>query len=427
MRRLRDLLVGHRDYRLLLSANVVSLLGDWILRTGLAYQVYVLTGSTLAMTGTLLASLLPQIALGSVAGVYADRWDRRRTMVAVNLLMAGTLLPLLAVQDAAHVWIVYAVVAVHSCLAPFFVAAEAAIVPTLVPTKHLVTANGLNGQTRDVARLVGAALGGVLAGVGGIGLLAIVNAATFAVASAILLAIRRSAQRTAGTGTAGTAASRSGVVRDWAEGVRIAWTSRTLRVFLAFIVLAGVGEATMGTLMPPFVRDVLGGDADAYGLIISAQAVGGLFGGLVTTLVGHRFSPRVLAGCGALVFGLLDLVLFLYPLVTATLWPAVVIMVLVGLPGALTVAGLMTIFQTATGDAHRGRVFGAAMALRSAAMLAGTTLAGTLGERIGIVPVIAVQGVGYCLAGLLVLGLLPIATPRTTDRVKEWPLVDATG
>src|SRR5215468_6512522 len=99
MRTLWQLLAGHRNLRLLLAAGVISLTGDWILRTGLAYYVYALTGSTLASATTLLASVVPQIALASLAGVYVDRWDRRTTMVATNLLLAATLLPLLAVQD----------------------------------------------------------------------------------------------------------------------------------------------------------------------------------------------------------------------------------------------------------------------------------------------------------------------------------------
>ncbi|GAB3978738.1 hypothetical protein GCM10027615_53680 [Plantactinospora veratri] len=133
MRRLWRILAANPDLRLLLGANLISLTGDWILRTGLAYQVYVLTGSTLASAGSVLASLLPQIALGSVAGVYADRWDRRRTMVVTNLLMLVALLPLLVVQHAGQVWLVYLVIAVQSCLAPFFTSAEAALVPMLVP------------------------------------------------------------------------------------------------------------------------------------------------------------------------------------------------------------------------------------------------------------------------------------------------------
>src|SRR5215470_1860753 len=100
-----------RNFRLLLAANFVSSTGDWILATGLAYQVYVLTGSTLASAAMILAMLLPQVTLGSFAGVLADRWDRRRTMIACNLLLAITLLPLLLVDDAGRVPIVYAVAA----------------------------------------------------------------------------------------------------------------------------------------------------------------------------------------------------------------------------------------------------------------------------------------------------------------------------
>src|SRR4051794_29305935 len=120
-----------RDLRLVLGATLISVTGDWMLRTGIAYQIYVLTGSTLASAAAVLASLLPKIALGSVAGVYADRWDRRRIMIGTNLLMVAALAPLLAVREADQAWLVYAVLAVQSCLAPFFASAEAALVPTL--------------------------------------------------------------------------------------------------------------------------------------------------------------------------------------------------------------------------------------------------------------------------------------------------------
>jgi MFS family permease len=172
-------------------------------------------------------------------------------------------------------------------------------------------------------------------------------------------------------------------------------------------VITGLGEAVMSTLMAPFVANVLHGDARAYGLIVSAQAIGGIAGGVLTTLFGHRFSPRALLGWGAVAFGMIDLTLFLYPLVSRVLWPAPVLMVIVGLPSALLIAGLMTLFQTATDDAHRGRVFGAAVAVDATAMLAGTIAAGALAERVGIVPVIAAQGVGPILAGVLVLVALP--------------------
>jgi predicted MFS family arabinose efflux permease len=196
------------------------------------------------------------------------------------------------------------------------------------------------------------------------------------------------------------------LVRELREGAKLALHSPTLRLLVVFVVITGIGEAVMGTLMAPFVRDVLRGDAQTYGLILSSQAAGGIVGGLVVAAVAKRFEPRRLVGYGALAFGLLDLVLFLYPLLVRAIWPAIAIMVVVGLPGALTMAGLLTVFQRATGDAHRGRIFGLATAIEGAAMLAGALGAGALGNRLGIVPVIAVQGVGYCVAGALMLAFL---------------------
>jgi Na+/melibiose symporter-like transporter len=414
MRRLWCAVAGNRDLRLVLAAGLVSLVGDWVLSVGLAYSVYQLTGSTLASATTLLATLLPQIGLGSLAGVLVDRWDRRRTVIWTNVLLAAGLLPLLLVHDRDRVWLVYLVVAVQGGLAQFFISAEAALLPQVVPAADLVTANALNGQTRDVARLIGAGLGGVVAALGGIALLTVVDAASFALAAALLALVRLRGR------VAGRAAARSDdrFWQGWVEGARMAVRDRTLRTILLFVVVTSVGEAVMGTLMAPFVRDVLHGSAQAYGTIIALQAAGGILGGLGAAALGHRFSPRALAGYGALAFGALDLALFLYPLLRPVLWPAGALMVIIGLPGAAAVAGLMTLFQTATDDAYRGRVFGAASTLQGVAMLLGALGAGTLGDRVGIVPVIAAQGAGYCIGALLLL----VGLPR---RVQARPLVVA--
>jgi Na+/melibiose symporter-like transporter len=398
--RLRRLLAGHRDFRLLLAAGLISLTGDWIMRVGLTYIVYALTGSTLASATALLASLLPQAVCGSLAGVYVDRWDRRRTMIATNVLLAVGLVPLLAVHDRDQVWIIYLVTAVQSALSQLFIAAEAAVVPHLVPAEHLVAANALNGQNRDVARLVGAAAGGLAASLGGVVLLTIVDLASFGLAAAILLLIRRPAASTIHP------VRRRRLLREWTEGARVIMATRTLRVVMLFGAVTCVGEAIMGTLMAPFVSDVLHADATAFGLILAVQAGGGILGGLGTAAFGHRLTPRQLVGFGALAFGALDLGLFLYPLLVPDWRLALLFMLAVGLPGALTRAGLVTLFQTATDDAYLGRVFGAYSAVQAVAMLVGALVAGGLGDRLGIVPVIAVQGAGYCLAGALILVLL---------------------
>ncbi len=359
--------------------------------------------------------------LGSVAGVFADRWDRRVTMVVTNLVLAAGLLPLLLVHGAGRVWIVYPVALVESCLAQFFVPAEAALLPDLVAREDLVTANALNSQARDVARLLGAACGGLVAGLGGVRLLGSADAATFCVAAGLVGLIRLPRAATVRPpadrdGKARWATVRA-VWRDWVEGVRVARAVRTLRVLLLFVAITSVGEGIMGTLMAPFVRDVLHGDSSAYGLIMSVQAVGGILGGLVAASVGHRFRPERLVGWGAVAFGAIDLALFLYPLALPALWPAFVLITLVGPAGALMAAGLMTVFQTATGEQLRGRVFGALIAVQGVATLAGTLGAGMLGKPVGIVPVIALQGAGYVLAGLMVTRRTPGRDEAPAGRV----------
>ncbi len=407
-----QLLAGNRDYRLTILATLVSLCGDWALRVGLAYHVYLLTGSTVASGLLLAASLIPQLLLASVAGVFVDRWDRRRTMVAANLALAAGLLPLLAVRSADAVWIIYAVAFAESMLAQFFVPAEAAIVPLLVTSDTLITANAVNSQARDISRLVGSAAGGVLAGSAGLAGLVGLDIATYLVAAALLARISwRPATTAVPAGNPGTTAAELkapgpsalvAVAREWRDGMALAGRSAVLRVLLIFTAVTSIGEGAVGALFAPFVRSTLHGSAGAYGAIVAAQAAGGIGGGLVAASIAHRFRIGPLFVASAVSFGLLDAVLFCYPLLSGALWPALVLMLMVGLPAALIVAALMSLFQSAVGDRHRGRIFGTVGAIEGAGMLVGALCSGWLAGRLGIVPVICFQAGAYVFTGLAV-------------------------
>src|SRR6266496_5856951 len=131
----------HRNFALLWIAGLISFVGDWALFIALPVYVYDLTGSTLA-TGTMfVAQSLPRLLLGSIAGVFVDRWDRRRTMIVANLLSAVTLLLLLPVRSIADLWLVYLAAFLQASIALFFQPAESALVPTLVGEEHLIHAN----------------------------------------------------------------------------------------------------------------------------------------------------------------------------------------------------------------------------------------------------------------------------------------------
>jgi Na+/melibiose symporter-like transporter len=195
--------------------------------------------------------------------------------------------------------------------------------------------------------------------------------------------------------------------KQWRDGIAVALHNGPLRVLIVIAAITALGEGIMGTLFAPFVRTVLHGTGSVYGTIVAVQALGGILGAVVVTALSGAVSPRRLLGYGAAGFGLLDLALFLYPLASDALWPAFVLMALVGLPGAATVAGLMTIFQTATTHTHRARLFGAVNTVEAITLITGTLAAGALGSALGIIPVIAVQGVGYLVAGGITLKLLP--------------------
>src|SRR5829696_2379138 len=368
----RDVLRA-RDVRLLLLAGLVSQTGDWALRIGVGYQVYALTESTIASAVVMLVSLAPQVLLGSVAGAYVDRRDRRRIMVAVNLALAVVLTPLLVAPD--DVVVIYVVLAMSSCLASFFIAADATMLPAMVPDGPLrITANALNSQVRDLSRLVGAALGGALVATGGVAALAVADMVTFLLAAGAIAVIRHR--------FSAVPAQHVTLRAELVEGFATIRHRRALMIVLIFLAATGVGEAIMGTLFAPFVHDLLAADAGVFGAIVSAQAVGGM----------------------------LDLALFLYPAAFRSVaeaappaWPAMVIIAAVGLPGAALVAGFMTTLQNNTTDPVRGRVFGTVTAAQNGAMLGATLLAGFAADTLGIIPLLSAQGAIYVASGLLVL------------------------
>ncbi len=401
-------LLRQRNFGLLWAAGLISLTGDWVLVVGLPIEVYRQTNSTLATMGMVLASLIPAITLGSIAGVFVDRWDRRRLMIAVNLLLALAMLPLLAV-DQFGIWIAYAVLVAASCLEQLFAPAETALLPNLLEgdESDLVTANALNGLNNQLARIIGPAIGGVVVVLGGLTAVALVDAISYLLAAFLLLGIRTTRGRAQAHDEAVSidveaASAWARLRREWREGLHLVVRHPVLRALLVFFVITRIGEGLVGTLFVPWATDVLGTDAAGYGWILSAQAIGGLAGALVVGRFGARIQPVRMLVVAAITFGLIDLALFTYPAFYPVLAPALVGMVIVGGPGAAMGAALATLQQTQVADSHRGRIVGALMAVGAVGSLVGAIAAGVLGQVVPIVPLLIVQGSGYVIAGLAV-------------------------
>jgi len=158
-----------RDFCLFWFGGVLSVIGDFFLFIALPFFVYERTGSVLATGAMFVAETLPRLLFGSVAGVFVDRWDRKRTMILADLSRALILLPLFAVAAGGPLWLVYAVAFSESTASQFFLPAKSALVPRLVPERDLTAANSLNSVGEDVPSLVGPLLGGALLGLIGLG------------------------------------------------------------------------------------------------------------------------------------------------------------------------------------------------------------------------------------------------------------------
>ena len=408
-------LLRQRNYGLLWFGGLVSMLGDFVLFAGLPYEIFRLTGSTLATMGMVFSFLIPSILFGSVAGVFVDRWDRRRLMVAVNLLQAATLLPLLLVAQLG-LWVVYAVLLAESSLSQLFGPAQVALLPSLLADQgeQLITANALTGVSRHLSRLIGPAVGGVIVTVGGISAVALVDSASFVV-SAGLLALIHSPPfvRSVAESLEHEALSAwRRLASEWRDGLRVVLNQPILRALLVFAVITAIGEGLTLTLFAPWVVEALHSDGTGYGWVLSTQAIGGLAGALAIARLGPRIRPLPLLIGGALAFGAIDLVLFTYPVLYPHIGPALVMLVIVGVPGAAMGAATLTLQQSLTEDSHRGRVVGAIGAVGGIGALVGATLAGVLGQVLPVVLLLVVQGSGYLIGGTAVLLMVRRATAQ---------------
>lgn len=393
-----------RDFALLWFAALVSIAGDYALIVALPLHAYALTGSAVATGGVFAAALLPRILLGSVAGVLVDRWDRKRVMVAADLLRALLLLPLLAVVAADLLWLLYAVRVAVGILGLLFGPAESALLPRLVGEDRVVTANALNALNDNLGRLVGSAAGGVLYAVGGLSTVVLVDAASFAVSALLILAIRTSA-RPEPVVTASATAGSGTVFGEWRAGLRLIAREPTLRTVFVAYGLGSLGEGTFGVGFTPLVVDVLRGGATGVGAVMSAQAVGGLLAGVVVARIAGSVAPGALFAGGLIGLGLADLGLAnaarLAPPGPQAVTVAAVFMVLAGIPVVAFAAAGQGLLQTLTEDAYRGRVFGALGTVSGFATLAGLTAGGAAVDAIGIVPVVSAGAAMWILGGIV--------------------------
>ena len=281
------------NYRLYFTGQSISMAGTWMQMTAQSWLVLTLTHSSTDLGLTVALQALPVLLLGPYGGVIADRVDKRRLMIALQIAMGfqALMLGLLVVFGSARFWEICLLAVVLGLNNAFENSARQAFVREMVGKDELRNAITLNSVTVNAARAVGPAIGGVLIATVGIGVCFLLNAASFAAVVTSLLIMDRSALRP--SPPSGRA---SGQLR---EGLRYAARTPTIAIPLAMMGLVGLFAYEFSVSLPVLAERSFHGGAEAYGFMTAAMGIGAVIGGLFTAARGRTgLRPMIIASAG---------------------------------------------------------------------------------------------------------------------------------
>jgi len=379
------LLRRNRRFRLLWLGQVVSLLGDWFNLIASAALVAALTGSGLAIGSLFVVRMLAPFLVSPIAGVFADRYNRKHILIFTDVVRAITVLGFLLVRSPEHVWLLYTLTAVQLALSGFFFPTRGAMLPDVVEAEDLGTANVISSTTWSVMLAAGAALGGLVAGTWGNQAAFVLDSLTFVVSALLIAAIRYSPTQRRGSDL------KLSIVTEYVGGLRY------LKHHLDVLVIS-LHKATSALLITSAMQVIQVTIAKQLFVVGEGGSIGlGLMYGMagigtgIGPIIARRFTgdrPRAMGWALTLAYGMS----IVGSLAVATLvsFPIVLAGVLLrGLGGGVIwVFSTQLLFQRLPNEV-RGRVFAMEFAAFSLASAIGSAAAGAaLDAQVGIAELI---------------------------------------
>jgi MFS family permease len=381
----------HRNFRLFFGGQSISLIGTWMTRIATAWLVYRLTGSSILLGTVGFVGQIPTFLLAPFAGVWVDRWNRRRVLLATQALAMLQSLALAALTLAHRVNIheILWLSAFQGVINAFDMPGRQAFLVQMVEDKKdLGNAIAINSSMVNVARLVGPALAGLLIATTNEGWCFLIDGASYlaVLASLLMMRVHVAAVRRAG----------SSMLEQLREGWTYVSRSAPLRTILLLFALVSLMGMPFTVLMPVFASRVLHGGPHTLGFLMGATGVGALAAALSMamrrTVRGlSKMIPIAAAmfGAGLILFGL-----------SRSLWVSLVMMLLTGFGMMQGMAASNTIIQTIVSEDKRGRV----MSYYTMAFVGmtpfGSLLAGAMAHAMGAPLTVIVNG-SAVIAGAL--------------------------
>ena len=402
-----------RNYRLFFCGQIVSLIGTWMTRIATSWLVYRLTDSAVLLGVVGFAGQIPNFLLGPVAGVWVDRWDRRRTLVWTQSLsmIQWFALAYLALTNTAKIWEIVVLALMQGTISAFDMPTRQSFVIQMVDRREdLLNAIALNGTMVNSASLIGPAIAGGVVAAFGEGYCFLIDGVSYGAVIFSLLAMRITVPQ--------ARAAQREILHEIGEGWRYVRESKAITSILTNLGLVSMFAFPYFTLMPLFAAEVLHGGANTLGFLTSAVGVGALIGTVTLTVKKNvdGLAPRIglataLAGVASIAFGFSHL-----------LWLSIVLLPFLGFGLMQQMAPSNTILQTIVHDEKRGRV----MSFYGMAFLGmvpfGSLLAGFLASHIGAPRTMMLNGAVCVLASLLYARRLPavqkVITSEDADAIR---------
>lgn len=357
----RALLTENRNYRLLWLGQIVSQLGDWFNSVAVYALLLELTGSATSVALMIIVQFLPMAVIGPVAGVVVDRVNRRRLMIAADILRGLVILVLLVVRRPDQVWIAYAVMGSVVSLTAFFEPARTAVIPNVTTRAQLLTANALSSATWSAMLAIGAGVGGIVTALLGRNTAFVVNAASFLVSAIVISRTSFSADPPGAKRPAGWS-SLTGL-GDLLEGIRFVRSDRHVAALM--LVKAGWGVAggvlLIMTVLGERVFPIGGSAAAGIGALYAARGVGAGIGPIMARAWLGQQPDEMRRAIAPSYF----LVSVFYLVLS---WSPTLLVASVAVIGAHAAGSVLWVFSTvllqmSVPDRFRGRVFSAELAL----------------------------------------------------------------
>ncbi len=383
-----------RNYRLFFYGQLVSLIGTWTQTVAQAWLVLRLSHNDGFALGLLAAAqFLPLLVLSPWAGLIADRFDKRRVLIATQTAM-GILAGILAVLTIAGVvslWMVFVLAMLLGLANAFDVPTRQAFVSEMVGSESLANAVGLNSSIFNAARIVGPAVGAVVIKLFDVGPCFAINSVSFAAVIAGLMMMRpEELQRKA------PAVRARGQIR---EGLRYAWRIPVLRSTLFLVGVVGTLAFNFVVVLPLLARRDFHGDAGTYGLLTAVMGVGSLVGALITATRSRPTTMVLLVSCGLCGIAVLGAA------AAPSLVTEIPALMLAGATSITFIATANTTLQLASAPEMRGRVMAIYVVLFLGSTPIGGPLIGWISGTYGARSGLAVGGVAAVVAaGLGTIG-----------------------